>query len=143
MNISLKEIVEGIKSEVADKIPELKEVKYTFDFWQNRDGDKNFPKLYLIANENVTFGELTNTIPLTMRFCDVSRAKDKSEQLDLEIKSDMIQVASKLMDILQEKGYFNGDLNLSAIPFDNELNDGLSGIDITPDFVLKKPCYNV
>lgn len=143
MNISLKEIAEGIIDVVNESIDELVTAEYTFEFIYDSKKAKEYPKLSIIANQNITIGERTNTIPLLLRFSDVAVGKNNTPLKDKEIKSDMIQAASKLFDILQTKGYFDGELSLTAEPFDHELNNGLSGIDVIANFVTEKPCYEV
>lgn len=143
MNISLKEIVEGIIDVVDSDIEEIVLAEYTFDFQFDHKKAKDYPKLSIIANQTITIGENTNTIPLLLRFSDVATGRQNAILRDKEIKSDMIQAASKLFDILQTKGYFEGDLTISLEPFDNELNNGLSGVDAIVNFIAKKPCYEV
>ena len=141
---SLKELVEGIQDIVEFSLSdEIKKCVYTFDFGQDTRKAKDFPALFILSDQNGTIGENTNTVSLTMRFCDVSLSSNNSESKDKEIKSDMIQAASKLFDLMQVEGYFDGDLSIAYSPFDNELNNGLSGIDCTINFTLEKPCYNI
>jgi len=143
--VSLKEIIEDIITIVSEEFTdsELVAAEYTFNFAPDNAKAKDFPRLFLIANENITIGERTNTIPITMRFCDVVGSRNNAIDKDKEIKSDMIQAASKLFDILQDRSFFDGDLTISLAPFDYEMNNSLSGVDATPNFFTDKPCFNI
>ncbi len=143
MKNSLKEVIEGIQDLVENNIPELKRVDYTFDFSQDVEKAKDFPALFIVSNQNFTIGENTNNVPLLLVFCDVAGGRLTDAEKDKEIKSDMIQAASKLFDLMQADSYFNGEVSVNAQPFSYGLNNALSGIDCIVDISIEKPCYNV
>lgn len=143
MKNSLKEAIEGIQDLVASSVPEIKKTLYTFDFNQDIDKAKDWPCLFIVGNQNFTIGENINTIPLLLVFCDVVHGRQSAAERDKEIKSDMIQAASKLLDLMQSDGYFDGEISVDAQPFSYGLNNALSGIDCIAPIVIEKPCYNV
>jgi len=143
MKISLKEVIEGIQDLVETSVPELKRALYTFDFSQDTQKNKDYPALFIVSNQNFTIGENVNTTPLLLVFCDVTGGRLNDIDRDKEIKSDMLQAASKLLDLMQVNGYIDGDISVDAQPFSYGLNNALSGIDCIVPITIEKPCYEV
>lgn len=142
MKVSLKELVVLIKETIAAKMPEI----VSFDFLPpdlNNTVRKEFPKVYFYTQEAFTLQENTNIVPLYFRFCDVMYGANNAWERDLEIKSDMLQAASKLFDLVEFQEVITGRINVSALPFDNDLNNGISGVECTVNFILEKPSHLV
>lgn len=138
IRVSVKELIEGIATIVEERIPEIITVKYTGI--PNTEKAKEFPQLFIFLDNNVTIDENINTVPLTLWFVDVQISQSLEWRKDYEIKSDMIQAASKLFDILQNEGWLDS-VNVTLTPLTSDMQDGLSGMQAIPTFNLQKPCY--
>ncbi len=144
MKISAKEIIESVESKIdslliQDYVIE-REYVYTND-QIDTDGKKNFPKVYYWWNDAGSLNENYNTVVMGFVFCDVMQGKTNANTRDYEIKSDMLQAASRLFDNISRDAFFeNAQPSFSYDPFSNRFANGLSGVQVTVTFAIEKPC---
>lgn len=146
MKISPKEIIETIESKidtVLDGLVVAKDYVYTND-QIDTDGRKDYPRVYYWWNDAGALADNHNTMVMGFIFCDVMGGKTNSLKRDYEIKSDMVQAASKLFDNLSRDPLFPSfNQSISYDPFAGRFSNDLSGIQLTVTFAIEKPCYNV
>jgi hypothetical protein len=142
MKYSLKQIVEDVTDVITNNSINIQSVEQIELFDANMDKSKDFPKVYLITDEDGSFDENINSANVRFLFLDVQRGRLSQAKRDLEIKSDMMLEASMLFDRIQSKGY-SIVFPISYTPISGEFNDGLAGVDCTVTFNLSKPCYEV
>jgi hypothetical protein len=147
MKISAKEIIETVITQtnsllIPDQIVRIDYVQS--DDQVDTDGNKDFPRIYFNWSDAGTLEENFNTITLDFLFCDVMASKTNSKKYDYEIKSDMMQAASKLFDNLSREEFFqNANPTFTYNPFSNRFNNGMSGVEVSVTFVVSKPCFDV
>lgn len=143
--ISLKEVVENITTIIENDMPEIITVTYQSPELINTSLDKDFPKINIYWDADGKVMQLVNQLPLHIAILDVARGNKNESLIDLEVKSDCLQYASKLLDLMQvqELDYFNGDLNENITPLSKDYNDGSSGVMMSPNITLWKPAFNV
>ena len=146
VKISLKEIIDGIKTLVADNVTEIKEVLFNVP----RDiGDKandTFPKMFLLLEDGMTIADKINQFPLTILVVDVTRGADDENERLLEVQSDCIQYLTKTLDLMQLEGaeFFPvEELNESVTMVESAYADGLSGVQATVNVFTQHPDFNV
>lgn len=139
---TLKTIIENIKDIINNNSINIQSVEYTGAIDINMTKAKDFPKVYMIADESGTFDNNINTVLVRFLFCDVQKGRLDEWQRDYEVKSDMQLEASMLFDRLQSDGY-SIEFPISYQPISGEYNDGLAGVECTVTFNLQKPCYAV
>ena len=146
MKISPKEIIETVESKISTVLSD-EIVTYDYIYTDDQidiDGTKNFPRIYFHWNEAGALNENNNSMVLVFMFCDVMESKTNSKKKDYEIKSDMMQAASKLFVTLSREPFFEtATPSFSYQPFSQRGNNGLAGVQVTVTFALEKPCYNV
>ena len=146
MKISGKELIEDIRSTITTL---LSDEIIRNDYISSNDeidttGTKQWPRVYIRWTDDGSLDINTNTAVLGFLFLDVSTSKTNKSKKDYEIKSDMVQAASKLFDNLIREDYFGeATPTLGYTPVSNAYDNGLSGIMMTVTFNLAKPCYNV
>jgi len=139
---SLKQIVEDVNDIITNNSINIQSVEYTGSIDINMTKAKDFPKVYMIADESGSIDDNINTILVRFLFCDVQKGRLDEWVRDYEIKSDMQLEASMLFDRLQSDGY-SIEFPISYQPISGEYNDGLAGVECTVTFNLQKPCYGV
>lgn len=148
MKNSLKELKEGIETLIDSLLVDEGQIESYEYIASNDQVDiskvNQFPKIYIVADQGITLEDTYNSIQMKFIFCDVMQAKTNSVKYDLEIKSDMIQAASKLFDNLGREEYFADAFPSIALePFSGAYNNGLSGVEATVTFAIEKPCFSV
>ena len=139
---TLKTIIEDVKDIITNNSINIQSVEYTGEIDVNMTKDKDFPKVYMIADESGELGDNNNTVIVKYLFVDVQKGLNNEWQRDYEIKSDMQLEASMMVDRLQSLGY---SINF-PVTFDmlsGVFNDGLAGVQFSVTFNLDKPCYAI
>jgi len=146
MKVSPKEIIESIEAKIGSVLTdEIVKYDYVYSVDQiDTDSKKDYPRVYCAWNESADLNDNYNSVTLAYYFCDVMFGKSSSIQRDYEIKSDMLQAASKLFDDLSREEFFQSATpSISYTPFSNRFDNGISGVEVTVTLALEKPCYNV
>ena len=143
MKISLLEAINEVIDVANEKLDNIVDARYVVS---EEDIDinkaKNFPALFIMLTTPSTLNDGFNVANLTLYFLDASTSQNNEIEKDLNIKSDLFQQASKLLDELQLLGSIQ-TVNSSLEPFSGRFNNGLSGWTTSLSINIKKPCYNV
>lgn len=146
MKISPKEIIETIESKITTVLSsEIVTYNYVSTLDQvDIDAKKNFPRVYFNWSSSGSLNENNNTVVITFMFVDVAEGKSDSVKRDYEIKSDMLQAASKFVDNLSREELLpDFQYAVSYDPLSGRYNNGLSGIQFSLTFAIEQPCYNI
>lgn len=139
MKSSSKEVIESIIEIVETSLTNylqggceyLSKIEYT---------GNEFPKVFIFEQNAGQIQQQANSCSITFRFMDVAESLNNKQRKDYEIKSDMTQAASLLIDYLQRDGVLVVDTDTSFEPVYITGGDGLSGIELTINFPIMKPC---
>ena len=138
MKCSAKEVSDSIISIVENKMSDylkgamyLSKVEFTGKVW---------PYLFIFLEESASIQQQTNNVVFTLRFLDVAEGLNEKMGRDLQIKSDMIEAASILIDYLQNDGVLVNAIDTTFSPVYVQYGDGLSGIQISINFPIQRPC---
>lgn len=143
MKISAKEIIESVESKIDTLLSgEIVQRDYVYSNDQiDTDGQKDFPRVYYWWNNDGQLNENYNTVVLGFIFCDVMGGKTNSLKRDYEIKSDMLQLASRLFDNISRDPFFeSANPSFSYTPFSDRFENSLSGVQVNVTFAIEKPC---
>lgn len=144
MKISIKELVESIIDLADNNLDHIVRTSYVISA---DDIDikkaKDYPALFMLLDTTATVSENSNIIALSFYFIDAVVSQNDSYLKDLEIKSDLMQEASKLFDLMQTNGIRFDALDISLSPFSGRFNDGMGGWSTTVNFNIAKPCFTV
>jgi len=143
MRISLLEAINEVLDVAKTKLDNIVDARYVVseeDIDVNKA--KNFPALFVMLTTPSNINDAFNVANITLYFLDASTSQNNEIEKDLNIKSDLFQQASILLDELQLIGSI-GTVNNSLEPFSGRFNNGLSGWTTSISINLKKPCYNV
>lgn len=143
MKISLLEAINEVIDVANDNLDNIVDVRYVVseeDIDINKS--KNFPALFIMLTTPSTINDSFNVANITLYFLDASTSQNNEIEKDLNIKSDLFQQASILLDRLQLLGSIE-TVNSSLEPFSGRFNNGLSGWTTSLSINIKKPCYNV
>ena len=139
MKISSKEVIESVieltNNLMIDYLPGGAEYLSKLEFT-----GKDFPKLFVFYQEAAQIQQQTNNVRLTFRFLDVVGGINNKWRRDYEIKSDMEQAASLLIDLLQSYNVLVSPIDESYQPVYATYGDELSGIEMSVTFPIMKPC---
>lgn len=139
MKSSSKEVIESIVEIVNNQMQDylaggaeyLSKLEFT---------GKTFPKLFIFNSEAAQLQQQTNNVRLTLRFLDVAEGINNKWRRDYEIKSDMEQAASLLVDLMQKLDILVSAIDEASQPVYSSMGDGLSGIEMSITFPMLKPC---
>ena len=101
---------------------------------------KKFPKLFLFLANGGTIQEFSDSATITFMFVDAVVSMKAQQQMDYEIKSDMLQAASILVGKLRDQGILLNNDDITYNPNYAFGGDGLSGIVCDITFNLDKSC---
>lgn len=144
MKISIKELIDSIIDIADTNLEHIVRTQYVMSL-EGIDirKAKDWPAIFILLDTPAQLLENTNAIPISFYFLDAAIARKDQVISDLEIKSDLMQSASKLFDLLEVNGIKFQALAESLTPITADFNDGLSGWSVTATFNIAKPCYEV
>lgn len=142
MKISLLEAVNEVIDLATNSLDNIVKVQYITSVDDiDIQKAKDWPALFIIVDSAAQLLENENQTVLSLYVLDASTAREDEYLKDLNIKSDLLQEMSKLLDLLQLNQLIS-TINTSAQPFSGRFNNGLSGWSANVSVNIKKPCYN-
>jgi len=141
MEATPKDVLYAIK-DAAESLGIFARVQ--FEPIKSRDNllKKDFPRLSIWKDATIQSGEQINRTSFTLEFTDLDTKMEAESTVQMDIITDLEQVAALLFEELDRRRVVNIKKNpySGSAPFYGSYNNGLTGFEIVYQFPILRPC---